>query len=617
MGEVAGRYELQSPLGSGGGGAVFAGYDRLLDRKVAVKLFSLPLPDNTANTEMLQRFRIGAKAAGRLSHPNIVPVFDYGEDVERAWIVMELVEGASLKALLDRGERYSSQVVLRMMDQILAALEYSHQTGVVHRDVKPANIMITRAGEAKLTDFGVARMQDSSLTMVGSVIGTPAYMAPEQFGGAVDHRADIWAAGAVFYELLTGEKAFAGDDFGTIMRRVLSDDPPPPSRRARLPTAIDAIVVRALAKRPEDRYASAAQFAAALRGLDAANDAPTIVHPQREPRREPRREPPRAGMSRPPPNPHRQSVAAPRKRRVPGLLLALAGGGLVFGGLAVAALLLTNEPPASPTSEPLAKPASPQATSVPSAPPRPQLAEPSPSSGPPQFLLPPDTPAEPPRQPDPPPRPDLRGIAQQAIRAAGCGLLTSTSNDDRLTLNGVLRRGDAARVQQALADAQVPEAATQLNFSLFDADYCGVVQALRPAVDGTAAPPRLTLLSPNPLLAGQNLRFRVDMPDWPAFLHVFYLSTTGEAGNMVQARQTPYPLNARPEFGEPYWRVSEPFGTDLLIAVASSRPLFPVRRRPAERQEEVAAALLATLERAQESGQRISISAVTQQTSNR
>jgi hypothetical protein len=178
-----------------------------------------------------------------------------------------------------------------------------------------------------------------------------------------------------------------------------------------------------------------------------------------------------------------------------------------------------------------------------------------------------------------------------------------------------MRRNDSARVRQVLDEARLPDAAAELSLALFDADYCPMMRALRPAMLGNARPPRLRLPSPDPLLAGQRLRFKVEMPDWPAFLHVFYLDTAGHVGNLVQAGNAPYPPGAVPEFGRPYWVASEPFGTDLLIAVASERPLFRGARRNAERQDDVAAALRTALERAQASGQRIAVSAVTQQTS--
>ena len=176
--EIAGRYTRRGTLGTGAGTVVYEAFDRLIERRVAVKVVTLPPIDDPETADAIARFRRGAKAAGGLSHPNIVAVFDYGEDAERAWIVMELVEGGSLKAVLDSGERLPIPVIVRLMGQVLDGLGYSHARGVVHRDIKPANIMLTPAGTAKITDFGIARLENSSMTHVGTMMGTPAYMAP-------------------------------------------------------------------------------------------------------------------------------------------------------------------------------------------------------------------------------------------------------------------------------------------------------------------------------------------------------------------------------------------------------------------------------------------------------
>ena len=168
--EIAGRYTRRGTLGTGAGTVVYEAFDRLIERRVAVKVVTLPPIDDPETADAIARFRRGAKAAGGLSHPNIVAVFDYGEDAERAWIVMELVEGGSLKAVLDSGERLPIPVIVRLMGQVLDGLGYSHARGVVHRDIKPANIMLTPAGTAKITDFGIARLENSSMTHVGTMM---------------------------------------------------------------------------------------------------------------------------------------------------------------------------------------------------------------------------------------------------------------------------------------------------------------------------------------------------------------------------------------------------------------------------------------------------------------
>jgi serine/threonine-protein kinase len=268
--EIGAKYEVRGTLGSGAMGIVYDAFDRLIERRVAIKVVRKPAGDDPESREAAARFRREAQAAGRLAHPSIVAVYDYGENAEQAWIVMELVEGGSLKGLLDRGERMAVPEIVRLMDQVLGALAFSHQRGVVHRDIKPANIMLTQDGQVKIADFGIARLENSSMTQVGTLMGTPSYMAPEQFRGeTVDLRADIWAAGVVLYQLLTGEKPFEGG-FSAVMHKALHTEPPPPSSLSvTAPRAFDAVVARALAKRPEDRFPFAAAFAEAVRAAAA------------------------------------------------------------------------------------------------------------------------------------------------------------------------------------------------------------------------------------------------------------------------------------------------------------------------------------------------------------
>ncbi|MBW8271146.1 serine/threonine-protein kinase, partial [Caldovatus aquaticus] len=275
--EIGAKYEVRGTLGSGAMGTVYDAFDRLIERRVAIKVVRKPPGDDAEAREAAARFRREAQAAGRLAHPSIVAVYDYGENAEYAWIVMELVEGGSLKDILDRGERLALPQIVRLMEQVLGALAFSHQRGVVHRDIKPANIMLTADGQVKIADFGIARLENSSMTQVGTLMGTPSYMAPEQFRGEpVDARADIWAAGVVLYQLLTGEKPFEGG-FNAVMHKALNTEPPPPSTLSvTAPRGFDSVVARAMAKRPEDRFPTATAFAEAIR---AAASAPAAAAP--------------------------------------------------------------------------------------------------------------------------------------------------------------------------------------------------------------------------------------------------------------------------------------------------------------------------------------------------
>lgn len=277
---VLGKYEVRGLLGRGAMGEVHDAWDPVIARRVAIK--TIPLGAAEADSEMLARFRREAQAAGRLLHPNIVSVFDYGETERCAYIVMEFVDGPSLATVLERRRHIPAGEVLRIMNDMLAGLQYSHEHGIVHRDIKPANIMLTREGQAKIADFGIARLDGASVvTEAGKVLGTAAYMSPEQFlGESVDARTDIYSAGVLLYRLLTGERPFEGS-MTTIMHQVMNTDAMPPSaRRASVPATFDRVVARAMAKRPTDRYPSAAALAHAIRAAAAASTEalePTVL----------------------------------------------------------------------------------------------------------------------------------------------------------------------------------------------------------------------------------------------------------------------------------------------------------------------------------------------------
>jgi serine/threonine-protein kinase len=205
--------------------------------------------DETA--EEIARFRREAQAAGRLTHPNIVGVFDYGETADLAYIVMEYVDGPPLKNLLDKHERFPLPRIVQIMQDLLTGLQFSHERGVVHRDIKPANLMLTKSGQAKIADFGIARIESSSMTQAGTVLGTPAYMSPEQFmGQVVDARSDIYSSGVLLYQLLTGERPFEGS-MSAIMHKALNTEAPMPSQiSVTVPRPFDSVVRKAMAKRP-------------------------------------------------------------------------------------------------------------------------------------------------------------------------------------------------------------------------------------------------------------------------------------------------------------------------------------------------------------------------------
>ena len=278
-----GKYEIRRELGRGAMGVVYEGWDPMIDRRVALKTVRKDQLDRSEVDEILSRFRREAQAAGRLNHPNVVAVYEYGEDTDgTAFIAMEYVEGRELKDYFDRQERFPLNEIVRLMSELLDALGHAHSHGIVHRDVKPANIFLLQSGQAKVGDFGIARIESSNLTQAGSVLGTPAYMSPEQFmGQRVDGRSDLFSAGVILYQFLTGEKPFAGQ-LTTIMHKVLKEDPIAPSElNVQVPSVFDDVVRKAMAKRPEDRYQKAREFSealhAALAGKPAAGEDATVI----------------------------------------------------------------------------------------------------------------------------------------------------------------------------------------------------------------------------------------------------------------------------------------------------------------------------------------------------
>jgi predicted Ser/Thr protein kinase len=269
-----GKYEVRREVGRGGMGVVYEGFDPVIGRRVALKTFINEFFDGTQADNLLTRLRREAQAAGRLSHPNIIAVYDYGEDTVKdaagaetstAFIAMEFIEGRSLESYFDAAERFPMSEIERIMSELLDALDYSHSHGVVHRDIKPANIILLADGTVKVADFGVARIESSTLTQVGTVLGSPSYMSPEQFmAQTVDGRSDLYSAGVVLYRLLTAEVPFTGG-FTSVMHRVLNDIPPPPSAlNVQVPQGFDAVLRRAMAKRPDQRYQTAGEFKDAI-----------------------------------------------------------------------------------------------------------------------------------------------------------------------------------------------------------------------------------------------------------------------------------------------------------------------------------------------------------------
>jgi eukaryotic-like serine/threonine-protein kinase len=300
-----GKYEIRRELGKGAMGVVYEGFDPVLLRRVAIKTI---LPAQLVKGEaadIMARFEREAQAAGRLNHPGVVAVYDYGEAIAShdhtriirpgtdvadglagqrvAFIAMEFVEGQELNDHFEANECFTVAESARIMGEILDALAHSHAQGVIHRDIKPANLIMLADGRVKIADFGIARTEMSELTQAGTVLGTPAYMSPEQFlGQRVDARSDLFACGIILYQFLTGEKPFTGNPT-TIMYKVLREEPVPPcDLNLMLPGVWNLVLKTAMAKHPDDRYQSARDFAAAIRhALAQHGSGPLVADSQR------------------------------------------------------------------------------------------------------------------------------------------------------------------------------------------------------------------------------------------------------------------------------------------------------------------------------------------------
>jgi serine/threonine protein kinase len=291
---LADRYELEEQVGAGGMSTVFRAHDRVLDRRVALKLLH---QHYSGDDEYVQRFLREARTVASLSHPNIVTVIDRGDHEGRQFIVFEYVDGENLKRLIERAGPAPVDRALELAIQVARGLVCAHERGLVHRDVKPQNVLLNGDGQAKVTDFGIAREIDvkQGMTQTGTVLGTSDYISPEQAQGRrVSEATDVYSLGVVLYELLTGEVPFAGDNFVAVAMRHIND--PPPSileKRPDVPPRVAAAVERALAKDPKERWATMADFGreltaclAQLHGGDGSGngDSTVILSPPKRPR---------------------------------------------------------------------------------------------------------------------------------------------------------------------------------------------------------------------------------------------------------------------------------------------------------------------------------------------
>jgi len=271
----AGRYQIVSELGRGSMGVVYQGFDPIIGRTVAIKTM---LTEGFAPAEFEEykaRFQREAQSAGVLAHPNIVTVYDFGEDSGVLYLAMEFLEGKSLQALVEEQTILPVETIIPMYEQVCSALDHAHRHRIVHRDIKPANIMILESGLVKVTDFGIAKMMSMGMTQAGQILGTPNYMSPEQVKGrSVDGRADIFSLGVILYELVTGEKPFGGQNITTVIYKIINENPISPRELdATIPVGLSYVIQKALAKSPDERYQTCRELAEDLRNYRSVGGA--------------------------------------------------------------------------------------------------------------------------------------------------------------------------------------------------------------------------------------------------------------------------------------------------------------------------------------------------------
>ncbi len=624
MGETLGKYQLLQILGKGAMGTVYEGFDPIIARRLAIKTVKLPDADDLEAQEELARFKREAQAAGRLSHPNIVGVFDYGETPEIAFIVMEFVDGTTLKHVVDKKERFELAEVVRLMDGVLTGLQYSHDRGVVHRDIKPANIMLTKAGEVKIADFGIARIESSSMTQAGTMLGTPSYMSPEQFmGQTVDARTDIYSSGVMLYQLLTGEKPFEGG-LTAIMHKVLNTEPPPPSALSvTVPHSFDLVVQRSMAKRPEDRYPSASAFAAALKAaFENKSAAPaiemaggmsdgdaTMVAPSMS-----RTAAPARPAAQPAPAAPKPAVTQPEKKGPP---LALIGGGgaLVLAALAGGAYFMLggSHNQTAPSSTSSASTASSAGTT-----PTQQATVTPPANQTPVQNTPPPVTLSSSQRAD---------VITGPLSLLSCTFLSANVTDSGASFTGLAGAG-APQLAFTSALQSFPNGVNPTSsVQTLDGPYCDVLNAIRPyhsLIPQAGLTLGLNLSNGKTALVNGDL-ITVDntMPAFSGYLETDYFSSDGSVLHLYPTpTDKPVKLQAGATkvlgdaaHGGARWQISPPYGTDLIVSIASNLPLFDTQRPQGEDASAYLPALRSALQNIVSAGAKVSISAIPVQTS--
>lgn len=577
-----GKYEVRATIGRGAVGTVYEAWDPLIARTVAIKV--LPLLDaDEYSREQQERFRREAQAAGRLHHPNIVSTFDYGETESSAYIVMEYLPGPSLKTLLAEHQALPLADIGRIMQGLLAGLRHSHQRGVVHRDIKPGNVVFSADGDVKITDFGIAHLEASGLTRDGSVIGTPAYMAPEQvLSEPVDARTDLYSAGVVLYEMLTGRRPFQGSE-ASILHRIVHLEPARPSELApTLSPDLDTVTAKALAKQPADRFQTAAEFDEALRAAlreaavpatapdgETAEDCEATIVAQNP-----------AWSARSPLPEHDVSTATitpqPSMRGVRSPWLRGAAAGAAAVALAAWLTLVphgswqgVDNPtrPPSNTSERRSIAAGPTAARSPG--PVQPAPTPAVATAVPPAMTPPAV-----SQAD-----ALRRQVDTILAAAPCSIITSdVTTAQQVVLLGISALGTASELEvqamlQRSIQTVVPGAAMNWSLRRIDGPFCPVLDLLRPLVASS-----VRVLSRRATRAqltdGDSAQFAVAVGKRPVRIALDWFTNDGIVHHLLAG-----PAEALQQNAIVTRRVGKPYGDQLITAILTSAPLF-ARERP-------------------------------------
>lgn len=549
QGDRLGKYEIDSVIGRGAMGVVYKAHDPNMDRPVAIKLLRADIVDAVERTAMVVRFAAEAKAYGRLLHPNIVTCYGCDDFDGQMAIVMEFVDGQSLKQMFDAKADFPPASAKQILRQLLDALAYSHNHGVIHRDIKPANLLMTSDGRLKVTDFGIARVDTTHVTQTGYVLGSPSYMSPEQFvGGKVDARSDLFSAAVLLYQLLTGRKPFPAVELGEALHQVMNMTPPLPSSvRPGINAALDAVVMRGLSKAPDERFPSAEVFAQALDRAFA--DERTLEQPFADVTRTVTVAPAAASVSA-------HGVSPPPRSRQP-YYATIGGAAVVLAGIAV----WSTNPSDETTSVVIQSPASAQLT-----------AQATPVAAVTTIA------------------PVSEAQVRDVLTPFFCNDLTvAVDGTQRVRLTGAIAAPATVATVTAAVEKIPGVNGVDAQLVALPRPYCDVMAVVQPFISEGKSVVREGVQS-IPYKEGDPLVLDVVAPPFPAYMYVDYFTRDGSVVHLYPPAgesETQFSANARKRIGEPggnrrHWEVSPPFGQEIITIIGAKQPLFSEPRSEAE-----------------------------------